>query len=352
MHALILRTGMLLAILGVIPNAAWAQQSEPDVSIVEQWLGSQHADAQSPSFRHWEGERAVPGTCAMCHSGEGFRDYHGFDGSVSGSIEGSIAPGGVVDCATCHSDGAAAMESVEFPSGMNIDHPGSSATCLSCHQGRQSGGAVAAATGGIEDDTVDPELSFINPHYAVAAATLYGSQVGGGYQYPGKSYMTRFEHVARFSTCTDCHDPHTLEVPIETCARCHDTLSPRAIRTSEVDFDGDGDITTGIHAEIDRLKTMLLDAIENYSIEVSGEQIAYVERYPYFMFAEGETEAGSPYAAWTPRLLRASYNFAFVTADPGAYAHNPHYALQLLHDSIMDLSAATGKQVEIGERPR
>lgn len=352
MAFLVLRIGVLLAVLGVFSNAARAQQSEPNVAIVQQWLSSGHADAQSPSFRHWEGEEAIPGTCAMCHSGEGFRDYHGLDGSAAGSIEASIAPGGVVDCATCHNDGAAAIESVEFPSGMVIDHPGSSATCLSCHQGRQSGGAVAAATGGIADDTVDPELGFINPHYAVAAATLFGSQAGGGYQYPGKSYMTRFQHVAPLSTCTDCHDPHTLEVQTESCARCHGTQSPTAIRTSDADFDGDGDTTTGIHAEIEALRALLLDTIEDYSLEIAGAQIAYVENYPYFMFAEGETEAGSPYAAWTPRLLRASYNFAFVTADPGAYAHNPHYALQLLHDSIMDLSAATGKQVELGERPR
>jgi hypothetical protein len=32
-------------------------------------------------------------------------------------------------------------------------------------------------------------------HYAVAAATQAGSEAQGGYQYPGKTYVGRFEHV-------------------------------------------------------------------------------------------------------------------------------------------------------------
>ncbi len=35
--------------------------------------------------------------------------------------------------------------------------------------------------------------------------------------------------------------------------------------------------------------------------------------------------------------MKAAYNYQFVTKDPGAFAHNPAYAAQLLHDSIADL---------------
>ena len=38
------------------------------------------------------------------------------------------------------------------------------------------------------------------------------------------------------------------------------------------------------------------------------------------------------YRSWTPRLLKAAYNYQVVSKDPGAYTHNPTYALQLLHD--------------------
>ena len=68
-------------------------------------------------------------------------------------------------------------------------------------------------------------------------------------------------------------------------------------------------------------------------------------RYPYFFLdANGDgvvdvTDGQSvAYNAWTPRSLRAAYNWKLVTADPGNYAHNPHYALELLYDSIEDLS--------------
>ena len=56
----------------------------------------------------------------------------------------------------------------------------------------------------------------------------------------------------------------------------------------------------------------------------------------------GEDEAKMPnkFASWTPRLLKAAYNYQFVTEDPGAYAHNAPYVLQLMHDSLADLAEA------------
>ena len=35
-----------------------------------------------------------------------------------------------------------------------------------------------------------------------------------------------------------------------------------------------------------------------------------------------------------------------VTADPGNYAHNPQYALQLLYDSIADVAGPLGVEME------
>ena len=76
-------------------------------------------------------------------------------------------------------------------------------------------------------------------------------------------------------------------------------------------------------------------------------------RYPYFFTdansdgvidqAEGKAIA---YNGWTPRSLRTAYNWKLVTADPGNYAHNPAYALELLYDSIEDLSDALGIDLE------
>ena len=54
------------------------------------------------------------------------------------------------------------------------------------------------------------------------------------------------------------------------------------------------------------------------------------EVYPYFFNdnnGNGEAdkdEAKFPnrYKSWTPRLMKAAYNYQFVTKDPGAFAHN------------------------------
>ena len=55
--------------------------------------------------------------------------------------------------------------------------------------------------------------------------------------------------------------------------------------------------------------------------------------------------ADNKYAAWTPRLLKAAYNYQFVATDPGAYAHNAPYVLQRLHDSLADLAGGEAEGV-------
>ena len=41
-----------------------------------------------------------------------------------------------------------------------------------------------------------------------AAATLYGTEVKGGYEYDGKAYDAKNDHVPGRDTCTGCHEPH------------------------------------------------------------------------------------------------------------------------------------------------
>lgn len=57
------------------------------------------------------------------------------------------------------------------------------------------------------------------------------------------------------------------------------------------------------------------------------------------------------YQSWTPRLLKAAYNYQFVAKDTGAYSHNPHYAIQLLQDSMTDLGKVVGIDVSGLIRP-
>lgn len=324
------------------------------------WLASPHADWTSPSFTHWNAEGAVPPACAACHSEPGFLDWLGADGSAALTVDHPAAINAVIGCASCHVAEAEALDAVPFPSGVTVAGLGGSATCTTCHQGRQSGVAVDRVTAGLAEDAVSPDLAFLNVHYGIAALLLHGAEVQGGAQYPGRSYAGRFAHVPSASSCTSCHDPHTTRVDPEPCAACHQgAASLRDIRTRPADYDGDGDTRGGIATEIDGLHAQLLDAMRAYASRVTGTPIGYSPvRHPYF-FADldgdgriSDTEAVRPnaYRAFTPRLLRAAYNYQLVAQDGAAWVHNPGYAIQLLHDSLESLAEAGA--ADPGRRPR
>ncbi len=91
--------------------------------------------------------------------------------------------------------------------------------------------------------------------------------------------------------------------------------------------------------------------MQDYATGVTGTPIVYEPHtYPYFFSDtdgngeadEGEAVYDNRYAAWTPRLLRAAYNYQYTRKDPGAFAHNPKYILQFLYDSQADLGADVG----------
>ncbi|WP_201741968.1 cytochrome c3 family protein [Mangrovicoccus ximenensis] len=323
----------------------------PNARAIAAWIRSGHSDASSEAFVHWDEEGAIPPNCAVCHSGAGFRSYHGLDSSEPGLPENPVPVGGVVDCATCHDPGMGQITEVALPSG--VMHPVTSsaeAACVTCHQARTSGASVTRAVGDLPEDEADPELSFVNPHYAGAAASNFGSYGKLGYQYDGKEYTGRFLHAKPVADCLSCHDPHSLEVTEDTCLICHQTGDDKAIRISRQSHDGSGDTSKGIYEDIKANSAVLMAAIERYAAEVAGVPVVYDgAHYPYFFadangdgLADQQDGRAVRYDAWTPRLLKAAYNWKAVNADHGIHVHNPHYALELLYDSTEDLYAATG----------
>jgi hypothetical protein len=353
---------------GIAPaGVALAQDEGPvldyshvEIPFFEAWVNSGHADITSEAFTHWNEDDPplVSESCATCHSAAGHKDFIGLDGSPAGQIDAAAEPG-VIECSVCHNPVSVERDSITMPSGVVVGDLGREATCMTCHQGRASGDTVRTAIeeAGVGQDEVMEAQGFINIHYYAAAATLYGSEAGGGFQYEGEYYDPRFEHVEGYDSCQSCHDPHSLELRVESCAECHrgvETVEDlREIRFagSLVDYDGDGDITTGIATEIDNLQHMLYDAIQAYAADVVGTGVVYDSHaYPYFFTdsdGDGEVDAdeanyGNRYGTWTPRLLAAAYNYQATKKDPGGYAHNAKYTIQLLHDSILDLTGAMG----------
>jgi hypothetical protein len=327
----------------------------------EEWVNSAHNQADAEAFNHWNEEdpAEIPVECATCHSTPGYQDFVGADGSAAGSVEAPAPIGSTVECVACHNAATAVMTSVTFPSGAVVDGLGAESRCMVCHQGRSSKVQVDARLeelGLTEDvDTPNADLRFMNIHYKPAAATLYGTQVQGGYEYEGKAYDAKNDHVESYDTCIGCHNSHTLELKLEECAGCHEGVASvedvRNIRMagSIKDYDGDGDVAEGIASEVDGLKEMLYTAIRAYASEVAGAPIAYnPDAYPYFFgdtnddgqVGEDETNSDNAYASWTARLEKAAYNYQAATKDPGQYAHGGKYIIQLLYDSIEDLNAS------------
>lgn len=322
----------------------------PNARVIAAWARSGHSNYSSESFSHWNEDGEIPGACATCHSGIGFRAFHGLDGGPGGVPEQPVPIGGVVDCDTCHNTGLSQITEITLPSGVAHPVAAGDASCTTCHQGRTAGATVAEATAEKPEDQPDSTLRFVNPHYALAAATTLGGYGASGYHYPERSYSGRFLHAKPVATCVSCHDPHSLEITEATCLTCHESGDAAAIRIARQSYDGSGDTAKGIKADIAANAALLMRLMTDYAREVGGTPMVYTgERYPYFFNdANGDGLAdeaeGRPvaYAAWTPRLLRATYNWKVVTADHGIHVHNPHYALELLYDSIEDLSAPLG----------
>lgn len=336
----------------------------PDIQVPfeELWSRSAHADATAEAFRHWDASGTIPQGCAKCHSTPGYLDFLGVDGSAEGVVDGAVPVGTVITCQACHNAKTLVMDSVTFPSGTTVSGLGAQARCMQCHQGRESTISVdqAIADAAPEDDDavpVDgqgkPVLGFKNVHYFAAGATLYGGVVKGGYQYAGQAYDVKFQHVPGVDTCLACHNPHTLEVRLETCQACHggvetvDDLKNVRMFGSVKDYDGDGDTGEGIYFELEGVRDRLYAALRLYAREALGVGIAYEpETYPYFfedLDDDGQPdvdEGGKPiaYTRWSARLLRAAYNFQYAQKDPGAFAHNAKYVIELMNDSIMDLA--------------
>jgi hypothetical protein len=328
-------------------------------------------------FHDWDeaDPKEVPTTCAKCHSEQGNLDFIQ-DGKVDAAVP---APQGVFTCNLCHNDTAKALTSVTFPSGAVIENLGPEAICLQCHQGRQSKVSVDALITKFAVEDVDAvvqpipavdaagapvldkdgkatttKFSFLNVHYFAAGGTLYGSQAKMGYEYDGKLYDMKNQHVDGYNTCIGCHDQHSLELKVEKCAECHENVATkddlkniRQVSTAK-DYDGDGDVTEGVSFEISGLQQILYTSIQAYATEVAGTPIVYdAATNPYWFVADKDGKiavddkgANIRYNAFTARLLKATYNYQVSVKDPGAFAHGGKYIIELLFDSIEDINTS------------
>ena len=116
------RTFVLAIVLICALLAGWyiyvsqhASQARSVQSISVDWWASAHADASAEAFTHWNEDDppVVPVNCAKCHSGQGFLDYLGQDGSAAQAVDAPAAINSVITCEVCHNEEADALQLAE-----------------------------------------------------------------------------------------------------------------------------------------------------------------------------------------------------------------------------------------------
>ena len=168
---------------------------DADRGINRQWSVSGHANVRAEAFER----EFSSGVCLRCHSGIGFASYVDPANDVFPDWRApEDTAGHRITCNACHD--AQAYPTAEAPrlrfdsdtavltSGSQragtavVDgeiRVGSSAMCVVCHQGRESGSSLyetLVAAGAHPDDETDEQiddLSFTNPHYFGAGAVLF-----------------------------------------------------------------------------------------------------------------------------------------------------------------------------------
>jgi len=315
--------------------------------IAEQLAMSGHGNLTGEPFRHWDEDGEVQTSCAKCHSDSGLADY-GMDGTVD--VPAALPLG--LQCSTCHDpipntlyENLAkypALDFIEFPSGDTASLFNSSNVCITCHQGRESGVSVDEEIA----DVPGGPYTFINVHYYAAAASFFGEETHGGYQYAGLDYVGRNvfpSHEETEQSCIGCHMngtsfDHTFEPDIANCQTCHTGATFETLSGSPA---ANYDAITATHEE-------LLEEIQDYANDILGEPIAYGDGYPYFYFDlngndiadANEQNFGNRYNLFDEALLKAAYNYQLVAKDPFGYIHNGTYLRQLIQDSVEDLGGA------------
>lgn len=323
-------------------------------------------------------------TCGRCHTSSGFLDWLGVDGSQPnylGTVNAIDATptAGPFTCKTCHNGVSdpyyGTLDQRRFVSGKIVSTDGISALCSQCHDGSRPGYEVATLKAVLDANyaattNLDAQATFkydkntgnivagngiVRAHYLPAAATLFGGDASAWAEYSGNIYTKRNEHGG-VANCTFCHDPHTGQLPADSqiaskCGTCHfsETTGLAVASFAELeesrqfgfegDIDGDG-TSESLSLEYQGLGAKLFAAIQAYATRVSGTDICIADNAAYVY--SGGACTTTAYNKFTPRLQKAVFNYLMFQNDPGAWAHNPRYAIEVIYDSIADLNLGLG----------
>ena len=292
--------------------------------------------------------RGSSGSCAQCHSNEGFIDFQemGFV-SDAGKTENPIT------CNGCHNP-IAGHRSFDFDSDGNdyalrtfapvdlivghqaitdstftasivldgtndSDVMGASNACISCHQPRRSG--PIADTDGKYLQT----SGHWGPHHGPQSTLLEGIQgmeITGTESYPAAGTAGHKEG----SSCIACHmteNGHTWEpstASSATCTSCHDE------KTEVTGYAANMEILAGQLALVEGQE---IDGDDNPVFEADGTTPVMITG----LVLDNEPQTG----LFDIKDAEAGWNYLFLLEDKSNGVHNPDYAKALLQNSIESL---------------
>jgi hypothetical protein len=335
--------------------------------------------------------------CNQCHQGLGSID---FQNNVQGTMDARVLWGdSTVTCWTCHNPHVSQIDAnVRIPVKLSINttyfadpvknpngginkfmdgtdipsNVGNGIICLFCHQGRESGLTVFL---NIKKNTpVDPYTnpdarltginSFQNPHYLESGAILWAKN---NWEYIfGGTPQTYSSGIAghQQENCMGCHmgeasangleGGHTWRPRIETCQKCHGSVTNFQDILASADWDGNGKRESAfleIGAVIDPVAgTGNFGLMGQLRQALAAKGIFYNPNGPgqYFFTSEAFT---TQFTNWTTNTLTAAFNLSFLyKAGNCRYVHNPFYSAQILQDSLRALGVTPTGVRPTGDR--
>lgn len=366
-------------------DCAQCHATEPYENQGLQWVNSRHSRFIS-GFRPELGDPALQGTCASCHSSQGFVAW------ARRGVQDAAPAGEDVSepqtCSACHDPhGEATFGSADarVPTprqlrvydevatavpGLGARGVGPAALCMTCHNSRTG---VDAATVG----TLQSAASQAAPHPAAATDVLLAKNAAtfGGGTYPSSV------HTGVPKLCVGCHmSPtpprgsagHNLVgghsfamrsgdvVHLEACTSCHAGLTSFD-RTAYGDYDGDG-FLEGVQTEVTHLSALVQEQLALragvvWPADTGGGPAQLVSFHGKirvlksfepgvsdpacspagdpegwtaagcFAFAEGAIPQNTPSET---ALLQAAWNYFLIEGDRSRGLHNTAFAVSVL----------------------
>lgn len=279
------------------------------------------------SVHHTGGQIRGTGSCAVCHSSQGFLER-----VETGALSATISDPLPINCYTCHQvhntytqdDWALTTNSeVTFWVGGETVNLGQSNLCINCHQARTPSPEVPmpGAAG-----TFTVTSSRFGPHHGSQGVMLTGNsayevQVPGGKPYENSAHSS-------FVKCIDCH--------MAPVAGARDA-GGHTFRVSDVDGDINQSGCVTCHSNSAELTTR----IENTQTEIETLLTTLGNRLiekGILRNLESVNASGSSPLELTADELGVLWNYQYVREDNSFGVHNYKYAKALLENSIAALN--------------